>query len=60
MRPKRKLEYVEGPQAFKNFEDGMKRLFQVPKAEVQKAEKEYKESRKRNRRARGLKSKNQC
>jgi len=38
---------IEGPQAFKNFEDGMKRLFQVPKSEVEKAEKKYKASRSR-------------
>jgi hypothetical protein len=35
-------EYTEGPEAQKNFEDGMKSLFKVPKAEVVKAEKKRK------------------
>ena len=46
-RPKKKAEFIEGPQASKNFEDGMRRLFQVPKAEVDRAEKKYKMARKR-------------
>lgn len=32
-------EYIEGRQAAENFEQGMKALFKVPKAEVVKAEK---------------------
>ena len=32
-------EYIEGPQATRNFEEGMKSLFKVPKGEVVKAEK---------------------
>jgi hypothetical protein len=32
-------EYIEGRQAQENFEEGMKTLFKVPKAEVVKAEK---------------------
>jgi hypothetical protein len=32
-------EYVEGRNAAENFEEGMKALFKVPKAEVVKAEK---------------------
>ena len=28
-----KTEYEEGPEALKNFEDGMKKLFQTPKPE---------------------------
>ncbi len=32
-------EYIEGPEAKKNFEEGMKALFKVPKDEVVKAEK---------------------
>jgi hypothetical protein len=32
-------EYVDGPQATRNFEEGMKALFKVPKGEVVKAEK---------------------
>jgi hypothetical protein len=32
-------EYIEGRQATENFEEGMKLLFKVPKAEVVKAEK---------------------
>jgi hypothetical protein len=34
-----KTEYVEGQKALKNFEQGMKALFKVPKGEVVKAEK---------------------
>ena len=56
MRPKSKPDLIEGPRAFKNFEDGMKRLFQVPKAEVDKAEKKYKAGRKRNRQVRNPKA----
>jgi hypothetical protein len=32
-------EYREGPEATRNFEEGMKALFSVPKDEVVKAEK---------------------
>jgi hypothetical protein len=32
-------EYIEGPEATRNFEEGMKSLFKVSKAEVVKAEK---------------------
>jgi hypothetical protein len=32
-------EYIEGPRAIENFEEGMKTLFKVSKAEVVKAEK---------------------
>ncbi len=28
-----KHEYIEGPEALKKFEDGMKKLFQTPKPE---------------------------
>jgi hypothetical protein len=42
-----KPEMLEGPQAFENFKSGMKKLFQVPKAEVERAEKKYKAARKR-------------
>ena len=45
-----KPEMIEGQKAADNFEQGMKRLFQVPRAEVQKAEKKYKASRKRKKR----------
>jgi hypothetical protein len=34
-----KPEYIEGQQATKNFEEGMKSLFKVPKAAVVRAEK---------------------
>jgi hypothetical protein len=34
-----KPEYYEGPQATRNFEQGMKTLFNVPKDAVVKAEK---------------------
>lgn len=32
-------EYIEGPKARENFEEGMKTLFKVPKMKVAKAEK---------------------
>lgn len=35
----RQPEYVEGPKATKNFEEGMKALFNVPKGAVVKGEK---------------------
>jgi hypothetical protein len=34
-----KPEYIEGPKAIENFEEGMKALFNVPKDAVVKAEK---------------------
>ena len=46
-RPRMKAEYVEGPQASRNFSSAMKALFRVPKSEVERAEKRYKASRKR-------------
>ncbi|MFZ0135595.1 MAG: hypothetical protein WAK89_00935, partial [Candidatus Sulfotelmatobacter sp.] len=36
----KQLEYVEGIKATENFEQGMKALFNVPKAAVVKAEKQ--------------------
>lgn len=45
-------EYVEGSRATENFEEGMKALFKVPKAEVVKAEK--REKRKRASRAQSV------
>jgi hypothetical protein len=33
-RPKKKAEFIEGPQAFKNFENAAKAVFRAPKAEV--------------------------
>lgn len=38
-------EYVEGPDAQGNFEEGMKALFKVPKDAVVKAEKKAKKKR---------------
>jgi hypothetical protein len=38
-------EYIEGRQAIKNFEEGMKTLFKVPKDEVVQAEKKAKKKR---------------
>jgi len=38
-------EYIEGPQALENFEEGMKALFKVSKAEVVKAEKRERKKR---------------
>jgi hypothetical protein len=35
----KQLEYLEGPQALENFEQGMKALFKVSKDEVVRAEK---------------------
>jgi hypothetical protein len=32
-------DYIEGPKATKNFEEGMKALFKVPKERVERAEK---------------------
>jgi len=40
-----KLEYIEGKQAKQNFEEGMKALFKVPKAQVVKAEKRKQQKR---------------
>jgi len=37
-------EYIEGPKAKENFEEGMKALFNVPKDEVVKAEKRKKKA----------------
>ena len=37
--------YAEGPEAQKNFEEGMKALFKVPKDAVVKAEKKAKKKR---------------
>jgi hypothetical protein len=37
-----KAEYTEGPKALKNFEQGMKSLFKVPKTAVVKAKKKSK------------------
>ena len=39
---KQPAEYAEGPQATRNFEEGMKALFKVPKDAVVKAEKRRK------------------
>jgi hypothetical protein len=33
-------QYIEGPEATRDFEEGMKALFEVPKDAVVKAEKE--------------------
>jgi hypothetical protein len=38
-------EYLEGPKATENFEEGMKALFNVPKDAVVKAEKKAKKKR---------------
>jgi hypothetical protein len=38
-------EYIEGPKAQQNFEEGMKALFNVPKDAVVKAEKNAKKKR---------------
>jgi hypothetical protein len=40
-----KTEYIEGPKAQENFEEGMKALFDVPKDAVVKAEKKAKKRR---------------
>ena len=42
-----KSEMVDDPKAKTKFERTMKALFRVPKAEVEKAEKQYKAKRKR-------------
>ena len=41
----KRQEYTEGEQAQKNFEEGMKALFKVPKDEVVKVEKRKKRAR---------------
>jgi len=41
----KQLQYIEGRQATKNFEEGMKALFKVPKDSVVKAEKRKKQKR---------------
>ncbi len=40
----KQTEYVEGPKAQENFEQGMKALFKVPKGVVVKAEKKKQRS----------------
>ena len=40
---------IEGPEATERFESGMKKLFQVPKSEVLKAERRFKARQKRKR-----------
>jgi hypothetical protein len=55
-RPKLKPEFIEGPQASKNFSAAMKALFRVPKSEVQMAEKKYKASRRRKKSLRTMES----
>lgn len=42
-----KPEMIEGSEAKENFERTMKKIFQVPKSELNKAEKKYKTGRKR-------------
>jgi exonuclease VII small subunit len=37
-------QYVEGQQAIKNFEEGMKALFKVPKEKVAQAQKKRKKA----------------
>jgi hypothetical protein len=41
----KQFQYIKGPQAQENFEEGMKALFNVPKDEVVKAEKKAKKKR---------------
>lgn len=43
-------EMTEGPQATKNFEHGMKKLFQVSKSELKERERKDKAKRKRKKR----------
>jgi hypothetical protein len=49
-RPRMKAEFVEGPQASRNFSTAMKVLFRVPKSEVIKAERIDKKRKDRKRR----------
>jgi len=46
-RPKKKAEFIEGPQALKNFENGMKTVFRVSKAQVEQAERKHKAAHRR-------------
>jgi len=41
----REPEYIEGPKAIENFEEGMKALFNVPKEKVVRAEKKQRKKR---------------
>lgn len=42
-----KPEMIEGPEAKDNFERAMKKIFQIPKSELKKAEKKHKKGHKR-------------
>ena len=46
-RPKMKAELVEGPQAFKNFEEAAKAVFRASKTQVEEGERKHKPRRKR-------------
>jgi hypothetical protein len=50
------LNYIEGPQATRNFEEGMKTLFKVSKDSVVKAEKRQAKKRASSRAQKQLKS----
>jgi hypothetical protein len=39
-----KPDYVEGPRAFENFEQGMKTIFKAPKATIERAKKKQKKA----------------
>jgi hypothetical protein len=54
---KKKPEYVEGPQAFKNFESGMDALMKVPHSEIKaKLDAERRTKKKRQRTVKEKKS----
>jgi hypothetical protein len=42
---KRKPETIEGEQAFKSFENGMKKIFRMPKSKVDRAGSQHEENR---------------
>jgi len=47
VRAKQKPEFIEGAQAFKNFENAAKAVFRASKASVEVAERKHKTKRKR-------------
>jgi hypothetical protein len=55
MKPK--PEYVEGPEAWKRFEGGMKKVLAVPHAEIQRRIEEHRKEAAKNPNKRGPKPK---
>ncbi len=53
----KRAEYVEGPEAFRRFDEGMKRVLSVPHATLVRRERAYKKRSLANPRRRGPKPK---